>query len=292
MTSPRCPRIRWVLAVLLSAPGVQAGSVPLNADFSATVDDAGGHSIDADFTFSPTERLNFNLGGGQSTGADDTANLRGTLLNAGVSLHGDRAGAALTYDRFDDSSNYQSSTLGGRLSMTAGDFEISLLGRRRDMSVELTLDLPNRTLSRSVDFAAVGGGLQLAFSHGNLSGYATGVTYDYDDDFDDFLALEQSPQLAKRPLIEALVGSIVTQAQGAIDRQFGAGVELTFGRHAIGVDVSSVRDAIDDTTSTSVALNWQYAQSAHLDWTLSGGMINSDRYGDLGFVGVSVGIGN
>jgi hypothetical protein len=260
MTSPRCPRIRGVLAVLLSAPAVQAGSVPLNADFSATVDDAGGHSIDADFTLSPTERLSLNLGGGQSTGADDTANLRGTLLNAGVSLHGDRAGVALSYDRFDDSSNYRSSTFGGRLSMTAGDFEISLLGRRRDMSLELTLELPNRTLSRSVDFAAVGGGLQLAFSHGNFSGYAMGMMHDYDDDFDDFLSLAQSPQLAERPLIEALVGSIVTQAQGAIDRQFGAGVGRTFGRHAVGLDVSSVRDAIDGTTSTSVGRVGRYRQ--------------------------------
>ena len=217
MTSLRFPRIRWVLAVLLSAPAVQAGSAALNADFSATIDDAGGNSIDADFTLAPTESLSFNLGGGQSTGADATANLRGTRLNAGMSFHGDRAGAALSYDRFDDSANYQSATLGGRLSIAAGDFEVSLLGRRRDMSVELTLDLPNRASSRSVDFSAVGGGLQLPFSHGNLSVYAVGVRYDYDDDFDRFLALPQSPQLSSRPRIEALVGSFITQTQGAIE---------------------------------------------------------------------------
>ena len=56
-------------------------------------------------------------------------------MNAGASFHGDRAGAALSYDRFDDSSNYRSAPLGGRLSITAGFFEDSLLGRRRDMSV-------------------------------------------------------------------------------------------------------------------------------------------------------------
>jgi hypothetical protein len=50
-------------------------------------------------------------------------------LNAGVSFHGNRAGAALSYDRFDDSSNYQSAALGGRLSICAGHFEVSLPGR-------------------------------------------------------------------------------------------------------------------------------------------------------------------
>lgn len=292
MTSVRHLQIRWFLAVMMSAWAVQAFAVPLNADFSATVDEAGGHSLDADFTLSPTGRLSFNLGAGQSTGADDTANLHGVLLNAGVSFHGDRTGAALSYDRFDDSSNYQSSTLGGRLSLTAGDFEISLLARRRDMSVELTLELPNRTLKRGVDFSAVGGGLQLAFNRGNFSAYAMGVTFDYDDDFDAFLALTDSPQLAQRPLIEALVGSIVTQTQGAIDRQLGAGLEQTFGRSSIGLDFSYVRDAVDSAASTSASLSWRYAQSAHLDWTLTAGLVDSDRYGDIGFAGISVGIGN
>ena len=110
----RCPRDRWVLAVLLSAPCVPAGSEPLNADFSATVDDAGGHRIDADFSRAPTERL--------SQPGRWAIDRRGR----------DRAtGAALSYDRFDDGSNYQSATLGGRLSFTAGYLEVSLLGRRR-----------------------------------------------------------------------------------------------------------------------------------------------------------------
>ena len=283
---------RFAIAALLAGAGTPAFAVPVNANFSATVDQSGGHSYDADFGIDPTGHLSFDAGVGQSTSSRDNADLRGTLFNAGASFHGERAGAALSYDRFDDSSNYQSGTLGARLWFAAGDFEFSLLGRQRNSSVAFTLRLPNRTVRRDVDFSAVGTGLQLAFNRGNFSAYALGLTYDYDDGFDAFIALAESPQLARRPLIEALVGSFVTQAQGAIDQQFGAGVEQTFGRHSVGLDVSSVRDAIDATTSTSVALNWRYAQSAHLDWTLSGGIVDSDRYGDLGFVGLSVGIGN
>lgn len=290
MNSP-CPKI-VISAVLLAGLAAQASAVPMTANVSVTADDADGRSIDADFSISPNERLTLSAGAGHSESSDETADLSGTLLNAGASLHGDRVGASLSYDRFDDSSNYSSATVGARLWLTAGDFEFALLGRQRDMTTELTLQLPNRTLQREVDFSAFGAGLQVAFSHGNFSAYAMALSYDYGDDFDRFIALTESPQLVTRPLIEALVGSFATQAQGAIDRQAGVGVEQSFGRHAVGVDLSSIRDAIDETSSTSVALTWRYAQSAHLDWSLSGGMIDSDRYGNIGFVGVSLGVAN
>jgi hypothetical protein len=283
---------RVVIAAIFICAGSRVCAVPLSATFSATVDAANGQGYDADVSIAPTDRLTLNAGAGQSSGTGDSADLHGTLLNAGASLHGERRGVALTCDRFADRSNYQSTTLGARAWFSAGDFEVALLGRRRNMSVEMTLALPNRTLNRTVEFSAVGGGLQLSFDRGNFSAYAMGVTYDYNDDFTNFIELTQSPQLARRPRIEALVGSFVTQAQGAIDRQVGAGVEQTFGRHLLGVDLSSVRDAIDDTTSTSVALTWRYAQSARLSLSLSGGMVDSDRYGDIAFVGVSADISN
>jgi len=283
----RTAAVAWLLGA-----GAPVPAAPLQADVAVVLDEAGGRSIDAGFSIDANEHLTFRAGAGQSSGSDETADLRGTLLNAGASLHGKRAGVSVSFDRFDDSSNYQSSTLGARLWATAGNFEVALLGRRRDMDVELTLQLPQRTLRRDLDFSALGGGLQLSFSRGNFSAYVMGVTYDYDEAFDDFVVLRDSPLLVERPRIEALVGSFITQAQGAIDRQAAAGVEQTIGRHALGIDVSSVRDAVDDMSSTSVALTWRYAQSAHLDWSLSGGMVDSDRYGNIGFVGLALGIAN
>jgi len=283
---------RFVIAALLGCATAQTQAVPMRADLSVTTDESSGRSFDADFSVSPNEHLTFNLGAGHSSGSDQTADLSGTLLNAGVSLHGERAGIALAYDRFDDSSNYRSATLGARGWVAAGDFEFALLARRRDLSVRLTLALPNRTLTRDVDFAALGGGLQVSFARGNFSAYAMAVQYDYDDDFDRFVELTQSPQLALRPRIEALLGSFITQAQGAIDRQSGVGIEQIFGRHALGLDVSSVHDAITDSGSVSVALTWRYTQSARFDVSVTGGMVDSDQYGDIGFLGVAVGVGN
>ena len=69
-------------------------------------------------------------------------------------------------------------------------------------------------------------------------------------------------------------------------------MERAFGRHSFALDVSSVHDAILDAGSVSVALTWRYAQSAHLDWSVSGGLVDSGTYGDIGFIGAGLGIGN
>lgn len=269
-----------------------ASAVPLTADFGVTADDTGGLALDAGFGISPSEHFTLSLGAGHSGGSTETADLNGTLLNAGASLHGDRAGVALGYDVFDDSTNYHAATLGARAWVRAGDFEFTLLGRQRDMGVELTVALPMRTVHRKVEFSAIGGGLQLGFSHGDINAYAMALEYDYDEDFNDFLDLADSPLLERRPRIEALLGSFLTQAQGAIDRQAGFGVERSFGRQSLAVDFSSVHDAVLDASSTSVALTYRRAQSAHVDWTVSAGMVDSDAYGGIAFLGFGLGLAN
>jgi hypothetical protein len=283
---------RFMVAALLATLGATARAVPMNGALTASTDDTGGRSVGADFSISPGEHVTLSAGAGYSAGSDETADLEGTLLNAGLSLHGGRGGFSLSAESFDDSSNYQSRTLGARGWLSAGDFEIALLGRRRELSVELTLDLPLRTVRREVDFSALGGGLELQFARGNFSGYVSGVVYDYDDDFDRFIDLANSPELVLRPRIEALVGTFLTQAQGAIDRQYGAGVERAFGRHSLALDLAGVHDAILDAGSVSVSLTWRYARSARLDWSVTGGLVDSDTYGDIGFVSVGLGISN
>lgn len=281
-----------LMTALLAVLGATAQAMPISGNVTASTDDTGGHSFTADVSLSTGKHVTLSAGAGQSKGSDETGDLSGTLLNAGLSLHGEHGGVSLSADSFDDSSNYLSRTAGARAWLTAGDFEIALLGRHRDLSVQLTLDLPLRTVSREVEFSALGGGFELSWARGSLNAYVSAVVYDYDDDFDRFMELAGSPQLARRPRIEALVSTFLTQAQGAIDRQFGAGIERAFGRHSLALDVSSVHDAILDAGSVSLALTWRYAQSAHLDWNLSGGVVDSDAWGDIAFVSAGLGISN
>ncbi len=285
-------RPRIVLALLLGTAGALAQAVPMNASFTAAADDTGGRNLGADFSLSPGEHVTLTAGAGHSSGSDATADLTGTLLDAGVSLHGERGGVRLAFDSFDDSSNYQARTLGARAWLAAGDFEIALLGKRRDLSVELTFELPLRTVRREVDFSALGAGVELSYARGNFNAYASALTYDYDEEFDQFIELADSPELSERPRIEALVGTFMTQAQGAIDRQYGAGIERAFGRHSVALDLANVHDAILEAGSTSVAITWRYAQSARLDWSVTGGFVDSDTWGNIGFAGLGLGIGN
>jgi hypothetical protein len=47
-----------------------------------------------------------------------------------------------------------------------------------------------------------------------------------------------------------------------------------------------------DAASGSVAVTLRHAQNAHLDWALSGGLVDSDAFGDIGFLGVQIGLAN
>jgi hypothetical protein len=282
---------RFAIAALLLCIGARAPAVPLSVNFAATADDSNGRSFDADVALSPNEHLTLNAGAGYSDGSDAT-DLRGALLDAGASWRGRRGGIALNYEYFDDSSNYTAATIGARAWIGAGDFEFALLGRRRDSSVKLTLQLPARLATREVDFSAVGAGLQVSYIGENFSAYAMAVKYDYDDAFNNFLDLAVSPRLFRRPRIEALLGSFLTQAQGAIDRQAGVGIERSFGRHSLALDFSTVHDAVLDAGSVSVALSFRRAQTAHMDWSVSGGMVDSEAFGTIAFAGFSVGLAN
>jgi len=283
-------RLRVVVVALLFATGARA--VPVSADFNATVDGTGGSAVGIGVSISPGRHVSLSAGAGHSSGSDDTGNLSGTLLDAGVSLRGERGGIALTADAFDDSSNYHARTLGARAWLSAGDFDIALLGRHRELSVELSLEMPLRVVKRTVDFSAAGAGLELRWTRGDVDAYVSGVLYEYDDGFDRFIELSRSPQLARRPRLEALVSTILTQAQGVIDRQLGAGVERAFGRHSLAIDVSSVHDAIADARSVSLAVTWRHASSARMDWNVSAGVVDSDAWGDVAFIGAGLGIGN
>jgi hypothetical protein len=290
----KCRRVlvTAIVSIGFAVSWTSAGAVPLTADLTVTGDDAGGIAIDTDFSISPSEHLTLNLGAGHSSGSEESGSLQGTLLNAGASLHGMRTGAALDYHLFDDSTNYRAQTLAARAWLRVGKFELALLGRRRDLDVELTLVGPRRTARRDVAFTAMGGGLQVSFTHELFNVYAMAIEYEYDDEFTNFLELVDSPLLEERPRIEALLNSFLTQAQGTIDRQSGFGIERSFGRNSLGLDVASVHDAVLDASSHSAALTFRHAHTAHVDWTVSAGMAQSEAYGEIAFLGVSVGLAN
>ena len=119
--------------------------------------------------------MSFNAGAGHSEGSDETADLTGTLLSAGICCTGSAAASRSATIPSTTATNYRSATIAGRAWWSVGDFEFALLGRQRDHSVALTLELPLRTVRREVDFSALGAGLQVSFARGDFNAYAMGL---------------------------------------------------------------------------------------------------------------------
>lgn len=289
MIRPWSRPVATVLALLVSTSG---HALPMGAHLAATLEEHGGNGFDLDFYISPTEHLTLGAGAGHATSSDASGSLAGTVLNVGLALDQDRFGVSLDYDHFGDSSNYQVGTLGARAWFEAGDLRFALLARKRDMAVTLRLDLPRQTLSREIEFGAFGVGGQVSYLHGRFSAYGMALAYEYDDDFERFLQIDDGPRTERRPRLEALLNSFVLQTQGAIDRQAAAGCEFSMGRHALAFDVSSLHDAVLDADSTSFGITWRYAKSSRMDWGVTAGIIDGDVSDDVGFLGVMLGINN
>ena len=284
---------RWLAACafgLFAAGGARA--LDLGATFTVSADDTGGAGVDADFALSPSENLTLRAVAGYSTGPDDVGDLAGTVFGAGLSLHGEHLGVTLDYDQFDDPTSYRVATVAARAWFDVGDLRISLLGRQREMGVELTLELPLRVVRRTVEFSALGAGLELTWTHQDFGAYLMALDYEYDEAFERFVAIDDGPLAERRPRIEALLGSFIMQAQGAIDRQGAVGVQYSFGRQAVALDVSTVHDAIIDESSTSYMFSWQRVHSTRLDYAVSAGIIDSISLGNVGFVSFTLGLSN
>ena len=51
-----------------------------------------------------------------------------------------------------------------------------------------------------------------------------------------------------------------------------------------------MHDASTTRAARSVALTWHYVQSARLDWSVSTGLVDSDRYGNIAFTSIALGL--
>ena len=67
---------------------------------------------------------------------------------------------------------------------------------------------------------------------------------------------------------------------------------LLLDRDALAVDLAFVHDAVLDAGSRSLSLTWRRAQTAHMDWGLSAGLVDSATFGNIGFLGAQIGLAN
>lgn len=278
-----------MLLSTLAAP-VRADEAP--GRFSATVagfvDDADGTSLDLDLNWQASDWIGLSAGFGNADSSSDLADLSGRSLRAGVDVHGSAFGARLDWRNWQDDGQFESDTLGGELYWTGGGFSAGLLLEQRDFTVDYSITLANRTVARSVDFQGTGVGAQLSYANDRWSGYLRGIGYDYDQTLDRVLAAQQLPNLARFPRIQALVGSLLTRSAGAIDHDYGVGIERSFQRSGLRLDLTQTRDAISASDSRSVSLGWRYSLTPRFEIDATVGRSDSDDLDSVGFAGLAL----
>lgn len=253
----------------------------------ALVDDQSSRNFDLDATFDPNEHWTLSAGFGQSDSSSDLSDLTGTSFRAGFDAHGERFGFGASFEQWEDSGSFTSQTLHARASLRAGDFEFGLVGADRSFDVDYTITLPNRSVDRTFSVDGTGFGADLSYDTERWGLYASAVFYDYGDRFDQLVTLAQSGQVTRFPRVTALVGSLLTQAQGPLDHELGAGVSHQFQRTSLSLDWTGIEDAISGATGDSVSATFGWTATPRMSLEFTAGVSSVQGFEDTTFGGVA-----
>lgn len=274
------------LCLLLLAVPATASSI--SSTVSGFVDDADGASIDLDIDWQPADWLAVTAGVGSADSSSDLADLRGDSLRAGIGVRGSHLGARLGWRNWRDTGEFESDSLSLELFWRAGGWQVGLIAEQRDFSVDYTVLLLGGPAVRTASFEGQGYGARASWYGERWGGYLRAVGYDYDAMLERAIAASRAPNLERFPRIEALVGSLLTRTAGAIDHDLGAGLERSFERSALRVDVSTTRDAISGSESRSASIGYRYSLTSRFDVEATVGTVDSDDLDSVGFAGLAL----
>jgi hypothetical protein len=289
-----CRTARRALALvplLLTATplALSAERSQFSASVATFVDDADGTSVDLDLYWEPTEWLGLAAGMGKAESSAELADLDGDSLRAGVDLHGDSLGGRLNWRRWQDQGQFESDSVVAEVYWrTTQGFQFGLIAEQRDFTVDYSITVLNRVVPRRETFDGSGIGTQLSWYGSTWGGYLRGVTYDYDSKLDRVLAASRAPNLTRFPRIEALVASLLTRTAGAIDHDLSAGLERSFQRSGLRLDLSATRDALSGADSRSVSVSYRYALTPRFELEGTLGSVDSDDLDTIGFAGLAL----
>jgi hypothetical protein len=247
-----------------------------NASVGAEADESSASAADVTLGWSPTERFGISFSAGHVQGADDLgADFDSTTIFAGFDWRIARlVGVALAYDTWDDSDAYEKRTTHASLYVGHERARFALLAQ--SVESETTADLLLLRRQVSIGFDGKGYGAELTLNGERVSGYASYLTYDYDESTDRLLTFLANPDLARRPRLDALAGSGLTAAAALLDRSATIGADFYVRRTRLGVSYSSVRDIVTESDSQSLRAEVEWPVATHWSVRLVGGMNDSD----------------
>jgi hypothetical protein len=288
------PRIRTLAALAVCALpwAAPATASSFSATLSGFIDDADGTSLDLDLYWAPAEWLALSAGVGSTDSSADLADLSGDSLRAGIDVHGESLGGRLGWRQWRDSGDFESESISAELYWRSGVWQIGLIGEQRDFRVDYVIIVAGRPVTRSAAFEGQGFGAEVSWYAERWSGYLRAVGYDYDATLEAAVAASRLPNLARFPRIEALVGSLLTRAAGAIDHDLAAGLERAFQRSGLRFEVSATRDTVSGADSLGASLGYRYSLNSRLEIEATIGAVDSDDLDAVGFAGLALTLRN
>lgn len=283
-----------VASVLALVSAAVHGESQFSTALAVLADEEGGRSADLDVSFAPNPSWTLDAGFGSTKARSDVADIDGESLRAALDVHSERFGLRGYYRSYSDSNSFETDTIGVRGSVRSGNFGFSLMAETREFDVEYTsgsVPSPKRGMA---SFDGNGYGAGMSYVAAGWGVYAEALFYDFGSQLEDYETVAEGPTSLGVPIVQGLTGvqemtsSIIAFKQGALDRQFGAGVERGFERSSIRFDWAGVEDAISGAKSNSFSAGYRYSfiKNANIGVTL--GVTDSD-FGSVNFAGASLG---
>jgi len=284
------PRLLALPAALLVAASASADAAGVDVALGALAGGGGSNSYTASASLTAGPHWTLGAGAGSSRAAGPAGSLSGTQWDVSADVHASWIGLEARYAQWDDSGNFGAETPAATLYLQRDALRFEALGEWPRYRIDYQLTLLGRTLDRSYSFSASGYGAGLSWNGEHWQAYVRGLDYRYGDQIDRLAAIVQSPDLAHFPRLAALLGSVATLTQGALDYQYGAGLGASYGRYGPHFDWQHVRDAIGGVNADSYTLGLRFALSERCDLDLGGGVTRSAVTGDQGFGSLTLGI--
>ncbi len=277
-----------LLATGLGMPGPARSEPSFDLSLGAYLDDASGRSMDLDAGFAPNDSWAFSAGVGRASSSEGVADIDARVVRGLAQVQGETVGARLSYSQWDDSGEFESRTTAGMLYWRGSGWQVGALYEDRRLVFDYVVALPLSSVALSQEIAGDGYGLDVSYYGARWGGYVRAVSYRYDASLDRLIVASQRPDLERFPRIAALVGSLLTRAAGALDRDLQVGVDRSFGRSGLRVDASFYTDAIDQADSRGLSASYRYALTPRtmIEGTL--GVTDTEGLGSLGFGGLAI----
>ncbi len=263
-------RISWCLLAASVAPA-WANSLTLGG----LVDNDDGRSISVSGRYAPVEALTLGASFGHSQARLEAGGEKfsGNSLGLAADVNINAFFAGLSGDRWKDSNALLSKVLNGELGwMSRHGLAVAALVTDREMRITYETTVLGQAREHQIQFEGMGFGADLSYFGETWTAGVRFLDYDYGRSVDRVRAVLDSPSTERFPRLEQLIGSVVTRAAAAPDRELSLVLGRQFAKTSLTAMLQWQRDALTGDRMKSAGLTAGMTPAAHLGIDVSAGV--------------------